>query len=139
MQADHALDIEYREHHDGHVWMRSVAFLVSGVEPLSGLGAGGYVGLDPAELVAQEALVEPAASPREVTLYRCECGELGCGAVVARCYRLDDHVVWDQFGAGNPPPRDVNAPQPLSDALSFDAEHYRAAMSRLNELAARHP
>ena len=138
VRADHELSIEYREHHDGHIWMRSVALVVGGDEPLVDLGVGRYIGLEPADLVAQQDLVEPATSPREVTLYRCDCGELGCGAVVARCYRVEDHVVWDQFGAGNPPPRSLTGPQPSPDALIFDAEKYLAAMSRLRELADRH-
>jgi hypothetical protein len=138
MQPDHDLSIEYRERHDGHIRMRSVALLVDGEDQVASLGAGGYIGLEPADLVAQRQLIEPSTSPHEVTLYCCDCGELGCGAVVARCYRVKGCVVWDQFGWGNPPPRDLDAPQPASDALVFDAEQYWAAMSRLTELAARH-
>lgn len=133
------LAVEYRETHDGNVWVSGVALLIDGEEALASLGSGGYIGLPPHDLFVQEALIEPSTEPREVLLYRCDCGETGCGAVVARCYRQGDEVVWDRFDSGNPPPVDLTAPRPAEDALTFAAEEYEAFVSRVSELASRHP
>lgn len=133
------LAVEYREFHDGHIWMSTVTLLVDGEERLANLGTGGYVGLSPRDLAEQARLLDPGVTPGEVTLYRCDCGELGCGAVVARCYQLRDRIVWDQFATGNPPPRDLTAPSPAEDAMTFGADVYQSAMTRISELAGRHP
>jgi hypothetical protein len=133
------LTAEYRETHDGHVWLSSVVLLVGDEDVFATIGSGGYIGLTPSELSRQSALIEPGESPSEVLLYRCSCGETGCAAVVARCYRVRDDVVWDRFDSGNTPPVDVDSPRPAPDALRFDAEQYEAFTSRIRELASRHP
>jgi hypothetical protein len=132
------LDAEYREAHDGHVWLSSVVLLVDGKDRFATMGSGGYIGRLPTDLASQPALVEPTHRPQEVHLYRCSCGETGCGAVVARCYRLGDDVVWDLFDSGNTPPLDLDAVRPGSDALIFSSETYERFASRLRELSARH-
>lgn len=133
------LDVEYRESHDGDVWMSSVVLLLDGEETFAGIGSGGYIGLSPREIVEQQKLIEPGERPGRVILYRCDCGETGCGAVVARCYLDRDRVVWDRIDAGNPSPPNLNAPLFHRDAVVFDAEQYFEAMGRIKDIAARHP
>ena len=133
------LAAEYRERHDGHIWMAGVVVLIDGEESLASFGSGGYIGLAPADLASQEAVVEPTNDPQEVLLYRCDCGETGCGAVVARCYRHGNEVVWDRFDFGNPPPVDLSAARKAEDAMTFSAEEYELFVLRLRELHLRHP
>lgn len=71
-------------------------------------------------------------------LYRSECGEAGCGNVVARCYRMEDEAVWDRFDAGNPRQPDLQAPLRHGDSVVFDAEHYESVMHRVQEIAEQH-
>jgi hypothetical protein len=133
------LDVEYRERHDGHVWLPSVVLLVDDSDVLATFGSGDYIGLAPIDLASQSALIDPTTEPCEVLLGRCSCGEAGCGAVVARCYRLRDGVVWDLFDSGNPPPVVLDSARPSSDAIVFDAEQYEAFAARVRDLATRHP
>jgi hypothetical protein len=133
------LTVEYRESHDGHIWLACVVLLIDGEEVLSRVGGGPYIGLPPHRLASQPGLVDPSEEPSQVLLNRCDCGETGCGSVVARCYRLRDEVVWDRIAFGNPPPVDLLAPRPAADALVFSAEDYDSFVSRILELASRHP
>ena len=119
--------------------MGEVVLLIDGEDRLSSIGSGGYIGLNPQALVDQPGLIDPSQYPREVILYRCDCGQAGCGAVVARCYRVDDSVVWDYFDAGNAPPRNLRAPLMHSDAITFAASDYGRAVARIKELAALQP
>jgi hypothetical protein len=133
------IGVEYRETHDGHGWLGATVLLIDGNEIFSQAGSGGYIGLPPVDLASQQPLLQPSETSQAVRLYRCDCGELGCGTVVARCYRLLNDVIWDRFDSGNPPPIDLASPRPSEDALVFTAEDYEAFTSRLAELAARHP
>jgi hypothetical protein len=133
------INVEYREMHDSHSWLSCAVLLVDDADVVATFGCGDYIGLSPIDLASQLALIEPTADASEVRLGRCSCGEVGCGAVVARCYRLRDDVVWDLFDSGNTWPVELDSPRPSSDALVFNSEQYEEFGRRLRDLATRHP
>lgn len=133
-----SLSVEYREKKEGSAWLSSVALFVDGEERFAEIGSGGYIGLHPSELADQQALTDPSTSPKGVFLYRCDCGELGCGAVMARVFRSRDQVVWDHFGSGNQPLPNHDDAVPHNDALFFAEGEYESVMNEVKELALRH-
>ncbi len=139
MHRTTTLSFEYRESHDGDKWLSQVALLLDGVERIGTFDntSTKYMGMSPRALADQPALMEPSESPHEVILYRCDCGETGCAATVARCYLYEDQVVWDRINWGNPRPSDLKAPTFHDDAIIFDAEQYHDAMGRIRSLADR--
>lgn len=101
------------------------------------LGRGGeLIAFDPEEILDSAALV-PRDPPRRVAVYRCNCGEPGCGCVAPVISRQDHLVVWSDIreltGVYARPLIDRN---PSGGArldvpkLIFDEAQYRAAVVR---------
>lgn len=92
-------------------------------------------------LAGAEGRAEPGLGPHEVPLLVCPaCGDLDCGAVVARVEAGAGTVTWRGFrwaGVGDPSPDDVIAV--LGPALTFERGAYqrtlRDAARRVSRLA----
>jgi hypothetical protein len=124
-----------------------VSILIDGNDRLGTL-PDGFIGFDPEEILDSGALA-PNDPPRRVAVYRCNCGEPGCGCVAPMIERCGDKVVWSDF-------RDFTGvfARPLVDtrprggasfgpwSVTFDAAQYsreldRAASDRSWESPAR--
>ncbi len=125
----------------------AVMILVDGEDILAQL-AGGFVGFDPADILDTGALL-PADPPRRVAVYRCGCGEAGCGCVAPVIERTGGSIRWHDFrdftGVYHSPLDDPapagGSPHGLAD-LEFDAARYlqeveRATADRVWETADR--
>jgi hypothetical protein len=61
-------------------------------------------------------------------LYVCpECGELGCGAVTAVIEKIDDKIIWRDFGFQNDYAGEIR-PLEEVDKIIFDRAQYRNAL-----------
>lgn len=113
-------------------WSWGVEILVD-AEPLLGPHKKLWVGQPPNELIDDPNFAEPGSTPHEVILGRCNCGELGCGAVVGSVYRVDDLVIWDLITRGNPSPLDLAGPRPARDAISFALDQHQQQITRVQD------
>jgi hypothetical protein len=124
----------------------SVRLLVDGADILASGRRSGYSGYRPEQVLTESSPLLPQTPPRRVGLYRCSCGEGGCGnisAVVSE--QVDGRISWTGFrgdyeGCYEDPmdelsPKAVYAePIPLPD-LVFDGEDYRAEVGRAVDAA----
>ena len=102
-----------------------VCILVDGEERLADTGrTGRYTGFEPRELLETGALL-PAVPPRRVAVYRCECGEPGCGCVAYVISRDGDRILWsdarDYVGVFHAPLLDAET---MSDGKPLDIEDF---------------
>lgn len=116
-----------------------VTVLINGKDIL-GHVEGGFIGFDPAEVLDTGALV-PTDPPRRVAVYRCSCGEPGCGCLAPVVTRHGDRVVWSDFrdftgvynkplyGDGNP---SGGTPRGIPD-LEFSSAQYLEEVTRATE------
>lgn len=112
-----------------------VTILVDGEDVLAQLN-GGVMGFDPADILDSGALV-PTDPPRRVAVYRCGCGEAGCGCVAPVIELLCERVRWRDFrdftGVYHSPLDDRapagGSPLGLAD-MDFDAVQYRHEVER---------
>lgn len=112
-----------------------VTILIDGEDVLGQLN-GGFMGFDPADILDSGALL-PNGPPRRVAVYRCSCGEAGCGCVAPLIAQLADRVRWSDFrdftGVYNSP---LDDPEPTGGSvhalpdLEFDAAEYRQEVER---------
>jgi hypothetical protein len=117
---------------DGDTLQDEVVVLVDGAEALATLGRGrwqAWMGLDPDRSTgADGGFAFPAAKgkPSDRLVARCDCGELGCGALVARVTRSGDRVIWDRFRRGS----DARSGSMgiVTDPIEFEVEQYEAAL-----------
>jgi hypothetical protein len=115
-----------------------VRIFVDGEEPLAtGHGLGGFVGFDPRQILQSGALL-PTEPARRIALYRCSCGEPGCGCVASVIERHGEKIVWsdprDFVGVYHVPIHDgditsAGKPYDFGD-LVFDAAPYLAEVER---------
>ncbi|HEY8544603.1 MAG TPA: hypothetical protein VIL36_06135 [Acidimicrobiales bacterium] len=112
-----------------------VAVLVDG-EDLIGR-ATGYQGFDPDDVLGPDSPLLPTDPPRRVAVYRCSCGEAGCGCAACIISERDGVVRWydfrDYVGVYHRPtvpraPRDEDGETHNLPTLAFDAAQYRAAV-----------
>ncbi len=99
--------------------------------------ATGFQGFDPEELFGADSPLLPADPPRRVAIYRCSCGEPGCGCAACIVSETDGVVHWQDFRdfvgvyakptVGDDPTGGKRHAMP---DLSFDAEQYRAEVQR---------
>lgn len=118
-----------------------VSIDVDGQSPFEAM-AEGWLGFDPAEILAADAPLLPSGNRRHVALYRCCCGIAGCGVIAARIERSSDgqRISWTDLrnyvGVFDHPRTDVDY-DPLIGRLwplagfSFATDQYEAEVGRL--------
>jgi hypothetical protein len=71
--------------------------LVDGEDLFSRSTRNGFVGFDPDELLGPDQPLLPVERARRVAVYRCSCGEPGCGVVAPVISGNDTEVRWNDF------------------------------------------
>jgi hypothetical protein len=130
-----ALRVEEREFVD--VSLRLVCIYVDGKPWLNGSTRAGFVGFMPQDILGPASPLLPAEPPRRVAVYRCGCGEGGCGCVAPVISQKGQLVVWSDFrdftGVYTNPTADGNPeggrPVPIPE-LAFDIDQYRMEIQR---------
>ena len=130
-----SIRVEQREVTD--IPRRVVAIYVDGQSVLHGSSRSGFVGFDPSMILGPASPLLPAEPPRRVAVYRCGCGEAGCGCVAPVISQEGQFVVWSDFRdftgeytgptAGEGPEGGKLVPIP---ELVFDLEQYRTEIRR---------
>lgn len=134
------LHVDSRENPDWPV----VRILINGEDPLE-QAAPGWLGFDPDEILGSKSPLLPLEGMRRrVAVYRCSCGEAGCGVIAPTITRSQyfPRIHWTDFRnyAGvffRPVPsddddgaaEDFGRPWPLPD-LAFDVGQYTAEIER---------
>jgi uncharacterized protein YjbI with pentapeptide repeats len=103
-------------------------------------GLDGSIGFHPDDLLGESAPLIPSNPPRRVAVYRCSCGEAGCGCVAPLVMRVGAEVHWRDFryftGVYSRPD---DSPSPEGGAslpiptLRFDAAQYEAEVERASK------
>lgn len=118
-----------------------VSIDVDGHSPFEAM-AEGWLGFDPAQILAADAPLLPSGDRRHVALYRCSCGIAGCGVIAARIDRSSDgrRISWTDFrnyvGVFDRPRTDagydptIGRSWPLA-GFSFATDQYEAEVGRL--------
>jgi hypothetical protein len=97
-----------------------------------------FQGFDPDDILGEDRALHPVTPPRRVAVYRCSCGEPGCGVAACIVAEAAGVVTWADFrdftGVYAGPvallaPPDGGAPLPVDD-LRFAADQYRVEVSR---------
>lgn len=115
--------------------------LVDGVDVIG--AAVRFLGFDPDDILGGDQPLLPATPPRRVAVYRCSCGEPGCGVAACLVTASPGMVTWADFrdvtGVYNGPVADDDAvdddapdegaPLPIED-IHFAADQYHAEVSR---------
>lgn len=101
------------------------------------LGLDGSLGFDPGDLLSPENPLLPIHPPRRIAVYRCSCGEAGCGCIAPIVLDAGDEVHWQDFrdftGVYAKP---YTADSPSGGTklgipdLRFDSRQYRAEVAR---------
>ena len=116
----------------------SVTILVDGEDVIG--RATRFQGFDPDDIFGRGAPLLPQDPPRRVAVYRCSCGEPGCGCAACLITQQGDIVRWSDFRdftgvyarplvQENP---DGGSKQPVPD-LEFEAAQYHDAVRRASE------
>jgi hypothetical protein len=78
-------------------WPRA-EFLIDGQPMLAGTKLSDWMGFDPGDILHGDLPLLPAEPSRRVALYRCGCGESGCGVVAPLIVLRSNGVVhWTDF------------------------------------------
>lgn len=72
----------------------AAAILINGRDLTRVVGGDSFVGFDPDEILGDDEPLIPEALPRRVAVYRCQCGEPGCGCIAPQIQREGDEIVW---------------------------------------------
>lgn len=115
-----------------------VSILIDGEDLVAGTPQANFMGFDPAKILGEDSPLLPATPPRRVAIYRCSCGEAGCGCVAPVISREGDDVVWrdarDFTGVFVGPTIDGYEPEGGSQlpipTLRFDAVEYEVEVRR---------
>jgi hypothetical protein len=137
-RLDLRFDLEDPDHRDYPV----VTILVDGKDVLANARGTGFIGFDPAAILGADSPLLPSDSPRRVAVYRCSCGEPGCGVVAPIISEADGRIGWSDFrdytGVFVEPEVDAWTTEEIlanGDRLGlpeiyFDSEQYRAEVAR---------
>lgn len=117
----------------------SVTIRVDGDEPFAAV-ASGWRGFDPAQMLCSGSPLMPTDGDRRVAVYRCSCGEAGCGVIAPLVVASPDgkRISWVDFrdytgvfiGPVGPESADLEGrPWNLPD-LHFDRDQYVAEVTR---------
>lgn len=97
--------------HSGHVSLLSletrpqenpdwpvVRILVNGTDPFEAI-APGWLGFDPDDILGSRSPLLPGSEARWVAVYRCSCGEAGCGVIAPIITQTGDesYILWRDF------------------------------------------
>lgn len=74
-----------------------VTILVDGEDVLADAPGGPYIGFDPADILGHNSALLPTDPPRRVAVYRCCCGEPGCGVVAPLISEAGGVISWSDF------------------------------------------
>lgn len=114
-----------------------VTVLVDGQEFLPESLHGEYMGFDPREILGPDQPLMPTTPARRVAVYRCSCGEPGCGCVAPVISEEGRVVIWSDFqdftGVYGAPLTEGEATGGHDLGLRrivFDAAQYRAEVER---------
>lgn len=135
--APHRLDLRFGQGVAARADYPVVTILVDGEDVLATRGRPGYIGFDPEQMLGPDWPLLPTRPPRRVALYRCRCGEAGCGVVAPMILTRGDLVVWSDFrdftGVYDKPIVDQDPDEgeriKLS-RISFDGAQYRDEVRR---------
>jgi hypothetical protein len=127
--------------------------LIDGEDLFSHLPPTGFSPFDPGDLLGPDWPLEPVDPPRRVAVYRCSCGEPGCGVVAPVITGNDSEVRWSDFrdftGLFNSPLHNpkyepdehrslpLPVPELVFDGVQYMAEVRRATADRSWETPAR--
>lgn len=106
-----------------------IVVLIDGRDALAQLGRRperAWIGMRPDVIETWESWI-PDEEGHDAFVARCDCGELGCGALVARIQSRDGLVTWTDFRDGSDTSRD-DAPID-HPGYAFDREDYHAALA----------
>jgi hypothetical protein len=56
-----------------------------------------FIGFDPEVILGHDSPLLPSDQPRRVAVYRCTCGEPGCGVVAPRISEINGWIAWTDF------------------------------------------
>jgi hypothetical protein len=105
-------------------------------EDVLGKLPGGFIGFDPEEILDSGALL-PTDPPLRVAVYRCSCGEAGCGCVAPVIELTGGHIRWSDFrDSTGVYARPLDDPAPTGGSahglanLEFGAAQYRREVER---------
>ena len=75
----------------------SLSILIDGRSVFETSHTAGFIGFYPDGMLADGGALSVPSSPRRVALYRCSCGEPGCGVVAPRVSVEEGVVQWSDF------------------------------------------
>jgi len=120
-----------------------VTILVDGRELTDVVGGRSFVGFDPDQILSDEEPLVPGVLPERIAVYRCHCGEPGCGCLAPLIIRRGSEILWrdarDYTGVFVKPSLDrpptatgtrLRMPELRFDAAQYEAEVRRAAQDR---------
>jgi hypothetical protein len=129
------MGFDVREGHSGD-WP-VVTILLDGSEFLSDTSRSEYMGFDPSEMLGDDSPLLPVVPPRRVAVYRCSCGEAGCGCAAPIVVERNGYVIWedvrDYTGVYVGPTVDSEPSGGTSLQIAdivFDAYQYRQEVDR---------
>lgn len=127
------VEVAYPSQRNGWIDPGEVLLQVNGTSLVEHWGHRDLAGLTPRELPPNRHLIgEPHADlsvdGRAAVLVCPLCGDLGCGAILARIEIGSDVVVWHDFIYGNN--YDPTADEPLDARFHFDRRDYDATLRR---------
>ena len=119
----------------------AVTILIDGSDLSRVVGGDSFVGFDPDDILGADEPLIPDVLPRRVAVYRCQCGEPGCGCLAPQIRREGDDIVWsdarDYTGVfarplltGEVPPGGTRLRMPV---LRFDAGQYEEEVRRASK------
>ena len=125
--------VDFRIEAGGHPNLPIVTVLIDGEDVIG--RSTGYQGFDPDDLLGPDSPLLPTDPPRRIAVYRCSCGEAGCGCAACFISERDGVVRWYDFrdfvGVYSAPTVGEDPAGGEEHALpnfAFDASQYRAAV-----------
>jgi hypothetical protein len=119
-----------------------LTILVDGQDVLANARGTKFIGFDPEPMLGPGSPLLPSRDPRRVAVYRCSCGEPGCGVVAPLISETNGRILWTDFrdytGVFVGPTVDesvsdeiLNDGDPLGlPDMWFDSLQYRAEVDR---------
>lgn len=144
-RGDHVYLLKLEIHSPENPDWPVVRILVDGADAFEHV-APGWIGFDPDDILGHDSPLLPDTDDRRVAVYRCSCGEAGCGVIAPTIARTPDarHVLWQDFRnyAGEffrPLPTDSNTDLTGLGSrwdlpvLCFDVHQYIAELARASQ------
>ena len=140
-QSQLEIRVENRYFEATEITVPVAQILIDGIDLFSGVAPNGFVGFDPDKLLGPDDPLLPTEPARRVAVYRCSCGEPGCGVVAPVISGSDTEVRWTDFRDftgwfDSPLPEDEPEDEPEDGRplaireLTFDTSEYRREVHR---------